>query len=240
MKKNGKKYHILSAILIFVNVILIFFISEFNVLSKYVLFFYSIPLSFILPYIILSILEKLSGFSNKNTYSKQATPPEKIPITHSVKFQEKSPKYSIYSFSLNTHYLYHFTSPKNIPSIKKYGLLSWYELTRRNIPHVPASNTLSRNLYCRHNLEDYVRLSLNQNHPMYNRALIEGRVSKLIWLKIDPIVMDFPDTLFSSDNATSNRAVINSRKETALRSKSPQAEVLVKKRIYPKYIIFPY
>jgi len=51
--------------------------------------------------------------------------------------------------------------------------------------------------------------------------------------------MNFPNTLFSNDNATSNRVIINNIKETALKSNSLQAEVLVKKRIDPKYIYFP-
>lgn len=239
MKENNKKYYVLSTTLIVVSAILIFFISEFYLLFKIVLFFYFIPLSLVLSVIIFTFLEKLSAFFNKNIYSKQDDSVKKKSIPLSLKFQEKSPKYRSYSFNINTHFLYHFTDPRNIPSIKKYGLLSWYELNKKNIYHIPASNSLSRNLDTRRNLEDYVRLSLNTNHPMFARAINEGRVKNLVWLKIDPIVMNFPDTLFSNDNATSNRAVIINNKDTALKSNSSQAEVLVKKRIDPKYIIFP-
>lgn len=137
-------------------------------------------------------------------------------------------------------YFYHFTDPSNIPLIKKYGLLSWQQLLLRNVSHKPASNNLSRDLDRKHNLQDYVRLSLNQSHPMYSAALYYNRVRRLVWLKIIPEVMDLPGTLFSNDNATSNRAVINNAKSTALNSLAPQAEILVKKRIDPKYIIFPY
>lgn len=236
---ENKKYDVLFTTLIVVSAILIFFISEFDFLFKIFLFFCSIPLSLFLLYFIFTFFEKLSAFFNKNTYSKQDESVKKKSIPPILKFQEKFPKYRSYSYNLNTHFLYHFTDPRNIPSIKKYGLLSWYELNKKNIYHIPASNSLSRNLDIRRNLQDYVRLSLNKNHPMFARAINEGRVKNLVWLKIDPIVMNFPDTLFSNDNATSNRAVINNNKDTALKSKSSQAEVLVKKRIDPKYIIFP-
>lgn len=138
----------------------------------------------------------------------------------------------------NNFYLYHFTDSRNIPSIKKYGLLSWQELLNKNIKHIPASNELSRRLDKKHNLEDYVRLCLNKDHPMFRAALYYGRVNNLVWLKIKTEVIDIPDTLFSNDNATSSRAIIDYSKLTAFNSKSTQAEILVKKRIEQKYIIF--
>lgn len=135
--------------------------------------------------------------------------------------------------------LFHFTAPENLASIRQYGLLSWQELERRNISHIPASSTLSRNLDSRVGLEDYVRLSKSQNHPMFEAAIYYGRIRRLVWLKINPNVIDLPSTLFSDDNATSNRATINNDKNTALNSTSPQAEILVKTRIDPAKIIFP-
>jgi len=135
-------------------------------------------------------------------------------------------------------YLYHFTDPRNIPSIKKYGLLSWDQLLKRKIIHYPASNDLSRYLDKRYHLENYVRLTLNLNHPMYHASLYYGRVQSLVWLKILPSVIDLPDTLFSNTNATSNNAIINKFKDTALKSNDEQAEILVKERINPSFIIF--
>lgn len=139
-----------------------------------------------------------------------------------------------YDFSL-----FHFTDPRNLPSIKKYGLLSWQELVNKKIHHYPASNELSRSLDRRYNLEDYVRLSLNKKHPMFSAAIYYGRVQQLVWLKINPDIIDFKDTLFSNDNATCNNVTISNNKFTALRSTSPQAEVLVKHCVDPKYITFP-
>lgn len=148
---------------------------------------------------------------------------------------------NIQSINATKHYnfyLFHFTDPRNIPSIKKYGLLSWEQLLNRNIIHYPASNELSRNLDRRYNLENYVRLSLTQNHPMFSAAIYYGRVQSLIWLKINPNVIDLSDTLFSNTNATCNQVIINQFKDTALKSNDLQAEVLVKEKIDPSYIIF--
>lgn len=135
--------------------------------------------------------------------------------------------------------LYHFTDPSNIPSIRQYGLLSWYQLVQRGIQHSPASNDFSRNLDQRRNLEDYVRLCLQPSHPMADAALYYGRIRQLVWLQIDDSVLYLPGTLFSSDNATSNRAIINNYRSTAFDSNSPQAEVLIQSHIPVNYIIFP-
>lgn len=172
--------------------------------------------------------------TNNESKSESPHPIENKPVTNSSVSTSNDVAYN------SGKYLYHFTDPVNIPSIKRYGLLSWQELLSRNIWHNPASDKLSRDLDQRYNLEDYVRLSLNQNHPMFSAALYYKRVDQLVWLKIKIDVVDDPNTLFSSDNAASNRAIINNNKFTALDSPSPQAEVLVKKRIDPKYIIFPY
>jgi hypothetical protein len=148
---------------------------------------------------------------------------------------------NIQSINATKHYdfyLFHFTDPKNIPSIKKYGLLSWEQLLNRKIEHYPASNELSRNLDRRYNLENYVRLSLNQNHPMFSAAIYYKRVESLIWLKINPNVIDLSGTLFSNTNATCNKVIINQFKDTALKSTDLQAEVLVKEKVDPSYIIF--
>jgi hypothetical protein len=135
--------------------------------------------------------------------------------------------------------LYHFTDPSNIPSIRQYGLLSWFQLLRRGIKHIPASNDTSRSLDQRKNLEDYVRLCLQPAHPMAEAVLRYGRIRQLSWLQIADAVLDFPGTLFSSDNATSNRAIIDNNLYTAIYSSSPQAEVLIRSHIPFEYIIFP-
>lgn len=74
---------------------------------------------------------------------------------------------------------------------------------------------------------------------MADAALYYGRIKKLVWLQINDAVLNLPGTLFSNDNATSNRAIINNNRFTALHSNSLQAEVLIKTNISVNYIIFP-
>lgn len=135
--------------------------------------------------------------------------------------------------------LFHFTDSRNIPSIRKYGLLSWKRLVNRNIVHWPASSDDSRKLDARSNLEDYIRLCIRREHPMATLALYEGRIKDYVWLEISDAVTQWTATIFSSDNAVAKRATINSDPLTALNSKSKQAEVLISNRLDPKWITFP-
>lgn len=135
--------------------------------------------------------------------------------------------------------LYHFTDPRNLNSIKKYGLLSWMQLESRGIRHYPASNSLSRNLDLRVELEDYARLCLHDRHPMAYKAVYEGRIISFVWLEIDDSVTRWRSTLFSDENATSNIAIVDNYWSTAFNSDSVQAEVLIKSSLNPKWITFP-
>lgn len=109
----------------------------------------------------------------------------------------------------------------------------------RGMRHWPASNELSRNLDRQRNLEDYVRLCLRPEHPMATCAILERRVDRLVWLEVSDAVLHWRATLFSSDNATSNRAIINRDWRTAYKSESNQAEVLVEGSLNVRWIIFP-
>ena len=135
--------------------------------------------------------------------------------------------------------LYHFTDPRNLPSIQKHGLLSWKRLLSRGILHHPASNTLSRELDDRHNLGDYVRLCVRREHPMAARAVIERRIIDFVWLEVDIAVIRWTATRFSNDNAASNRALVNTDPKTAMESPSNQAEVLVCGGLAVRWISFP-
>jgi hypothetical protein len=132
--------------------------------------------------------------------------------------------------------LYHFTDSRNIPSICKFGLLSWKQLVKRKIKHWPASSEQSRVCDARKNLDDYIRCCLNMEHPMAYVALREGRIQDYVWLEIDDIVMQWQATLYSSDNAVASWSIINNNPQTALDSNSIQAEVLIKKDLNPKWI----
>lgn len=106
--------------------------------------------------------------------------------------------------SHGVRYLYHFTDRKNLQSIRRRGgLLSWKYCEDHNItiPN-PGGGTLSRNLDRRHRLEDYVRVSFCDDHPMAYRCHQEG--ADLVLLRISIDVATFKNTIFSDMNATDN------------------------------------
>lgn len=99
-------------------------------------------------------------------------------------------------------HFYHFTDRRNLISIKKHGgLLSWGYCKQKNIiiPN-PGGDDLSRQLDCRYNLQNYVRVSFCDDHPMAYRCHKNG--ADLILLKISVEVATFLDTIFCDMNAT--------------------------------------
>ena len=99
-------------------------------------------------------------------------------------------------------YFYHFTDENNLQSIKKYGgLYSWYYLKQNDIK-IPNSggDSLSKQLDMRYGLQDYVRLSFCNDHPMAYRLRQSG--ARLVLLKIKIDVAGFRETQFSDINAT--------------------------------------
>lgn len=99
---------------------------------------------------------------------------------------------------------YHFTDKENIYQIKKLGgLYSWYYCEQNNIgiPN-PGGDYDSRRYDRGHGLQDYVRLSFCNDHPMAWRKHKEG--SSLVLLYIDIEVASFKDTLFTDRNAASS------------------------------------
>ena len=99
---------------------------------------------------------------------------------------------------------YHFTDRQNLIRIKQLGgLYSWYycEQNGIEIPN-PGGDYDSRRYDIRHGLQDYVRLSFCDDHPMAWRKHKEG--SSLLLLYIDINVATFKDTLFTDRNAASS------------------------------------
>ena len=142
-------------------------------------------------------------------------------------------------------YLYHFTDRRNLDSIRRYGgLYSWkYCLDHNIIIAFPGGNDDSRNNDRRYQLEDYVRLSFCDDHPMKKRLLDSGY--DLVLLKIKTDVAELETTLFSDINATDNNCIFGGSIENLkavdfyatqchfLKNSDPlfkkhQAEVLVK------------
>ena len=99
---------------------------------------------------------------------------------------------------------YHFTDKQNYNSIRKYGgLLSWHYCKEHDIiiPNA-GGDSLSRGLDIRQGLQDYVRLSFCNDHPMAYRKHQEG--SELYLLKVSIDVAAFESARFSDRNAASN------------------------------------
>ena len=99
------------------------------------------------------------------------------------------------------HYLYHFTDKRNIPSIKRHGgLFSWYYCMNNNI-NIPCQGGDSDSIVLdkKYGLQDYVRLSFCNDHPMAYR--LEKSGSDIIVLRIKIDVALLKDTLFSDINA---------------------------------------
>lgn len=156
--------------------------------------------------------------------------------------------------------LYHFTDYENWASIKKHGGLYSWDYCDRNIIQIkrPGGGQLSRDLDMRYNLENYVRLSFQQDPPLLYTLKKNGLIKNPISLIIDSSVIYWENTKFSDENATSNDALIGSdladfeeiHFEKAMKSYNPlqddvddkpffQAEVLVKEHIPIKYIVKP-
>ena len=80
--------------------------------------------------------------------------------------------------------LYHFTSRRNLESIRHYGgLFSWWYLDTHDITvPCPGGNAFSKQLDRYNGLQDYVRLSLCPEHPMAYRLKQAGE--DIVVLKI--------------------------------------------------------
>ena len=154
----------------------------------------------------------------------------------------------------NIRYLYHFTSADNISSIKiNKGLYSWDYMDRHGITiPVAGGDSMSRSLDMKYNLQDYVRLSFCQDHPMAYRLRMAGE--KIVLLMIDIRAAAFVGTQYSDMNAADSRhhhgpsmsdlerVDFNAVKRTYVSSSDPdfkthQAEVMVKTHIPSEYIL---
>ena len=153
----------------------------------------------------------------------------------------------------HVRYLYHFTDVRNISSIKKHGgLLSWHYCHTHGIT-IPCQggDYDSRELDKKYGLEDYVRLSFCDDHPMAYRLKQSGCNIVILRIKVDVALLKY--TQFSNMNAADKRHThgknlshlqmvdFDATRMHYLRSDDPnfkphQAEVMVKTFIPLKYI----
>lgn len=152
--------------------------------------------------------------------------------------------------------LYHFTDKRNIDSIKKNGLLSAEAVNQYGISSKYASSQESRAIDKQMGLSDFVRLSFVKNHPMMFTSMTAFGLNPVV-LEINPLIALMPNVFFSDRNTLKSGAnigpsaidlskvdfsVINSNIHyynlPDVKSKnSYQAEVLVKRRIGPEFIL---
>lgn len=154
---------------------------------------------------------------------------------------------------------YHFTDELNLKSIRSLGgLYSWYYCQQNNIkiPNVGGDN-LSHKLDMQQGLEDYVRLSFCDDHPMayakWQAANKNNKPIQLVLLKIKIDVAAFKDTQFSEINAATSgnshgKTIVDLRKVNIYATQrnyvsrdeeifhQHQAECMVKTFIPIKYI----
>lgn len=149
---------------------------------------------------------------------------------------------------------YHFTDKLNLPSIRRLGgLYSWFYCEQHGIeiPN-PGGDHDSRRYDSQYGLQDFVRLSFCDDHPMAWRKKQNG--AELVLLKVSIDVATFRDTLFSDVNAAARdhshgaelddlkRVNIAATKQHYVSRTDPifhehQAEILVKTFIPLEYIL---
>ena len=148
--------------------------------------------------------------------------------------------------------LFHFTDVE--PGFNSQNWAYDVCLIGTAIPAKMNSDALSRDLDKARGLQDYVRLSFNEQNPMKYVAKTQKRVSKPVMLQIMLEVVTKPGVLFSDCNATRKDAVtspnpdvvrldiVKARNQFAVAVKERhfyQAEVLVPSPVPPELIIFP-
>jgi hypothetical protein len=114
--------------------------------------------------------------------------------------------------SNNIDTLYHFTDRANLQSIKEHGALYSWDYCMKNNIHIPipGGDELSRSLDSRDNLENFVRISFTEKHPMMYLALNQNRIKNPVILKIDAKVVLSQYAKFANMNATRNGVNIGS------------------------------
>jgi len=174
-------------------------------------------------------------------------------VKSNIKYKEFCKNMPIFLASKNIDKFYHFTDEKNLESIiENGGLYSWKSIENKEISALLSSNELSRQLDTQKNLQDYIRLSFTDYHPMSSKVEKEDG-KNLVWLEIDLEVALWESTLYSDMNATDNSVIVKGdfdflktldfdifkqRYNTlnTLEKKKYQAEILVKDFLPIRYI----
>lgn len=101
---------------------------------------------------------------------------------------------------------YHFTDIRNIPSIRKHGLLSLHEIKKRGI-QVPAfgGNDWSHEADIRRGMDHFVHLCFFNQHPMEFIARVkEERIGETRFISVSHDVLQRDDIRFTNGVANSS------------------------------------
>ena len=193
----------------------------------------------------------------RTSRQKQVKVPAPKPVAKKPKFKPNQNSYIDVLLDNGVKKLYHFTDRSNLDSIRKQGgLYSWDYMYRNKIPiSRQGGDQLSKMLDTRRGLQNYVRLSVCNNHPMMFHAKKEKRLIEPVILEIDPAVVTWYQTLFADRNANSNEHLRGTSLEALKRihfesclkpnpfelddNEKPfyQAEILVWEFVPSKYIL---
>jgi hypothetical protein len=150
--------------------------------------------------------------------------------------------------------LYHFTDAANLNSIREHGLLSASSLAQQSLKAIMNSDEKSRAIDKQKGLENFVRLSFNNENPMKYIAKNEGRISRPVMLQIKLEVVSKEGVLFSDCNAARHDAtqscspnvvhfdIVKAPNQFGVKAELQrfyQAEVLVPSSVPPNLIVFP-
>lgn len=174
---------------------------------------------------------------------------------NNIPLKEDSDSISTYLRDNNISCFYHFTALENIESIRQHGgLYSWHYCENNGIQiPIAGGDAQSRRLDGSYGLQDYVRLSFCDDHPMSYR-LIRNNI-QVVLLKISTDVALWRSTKFSDINAADRNHRIGSdcnflrqninipvTQRHYVRNDDPdfkphQAEILVERFIPVQYIL---
>src|SRR4051794_21194092 len=96
---------------------------------------------------------------------------------------------------------YHFTDSRNVPSIRKHGLLSMRKIRALGLGVAPGGNEWSLEADQRVGMDAYVHLCWKDNNAMEYLARQDKRIETAVYFQIDPDVIHTAGTLVTADVA---------------------------------------
>lgn len=93
-------------------------------------------------------------------------------------------------------WLYHFTDARNLDSIREHGLLSKRVMNALDVIYCASGSNQSLKSDAASGVEDYVSLSLTDDHPMKRAVSRKARISKIVTLKVNPAILAFDQIIF--------------------------------------------